>query len=156
MKKIVLILLIFYCNIASASTSYEATLRELWEKVVTERDIEYSEGFLCQDIKSFFERAVDELEPGEKTLIFFYPKNCRFDRLVADSNLFIEYEEFFDLAEDYGFQISYFTSQRHLVSFQDREEMEDFVESAFQSELNREEVPLYFPSKIIIAELVRQ
>lgn len=142
MKRIIHILLIFYSTFAFA----EAPLKELWDKISYERGIEGERGFLCRDVKAFFEKA------GEKELIFFYPKGCGFDHLTSGE--FLELEEFFELAEAYGYEITYCSSQRYLVSFEDRDEMEEFVRDTFGTELKEGDVPLYFPSKIIIAELI--
>lgn len=143
--KLVTLLLIFCCNIIFANTPYEGTLRELWDKISNETGIEDERGFLCQDIRGLLEETED------RTLLFFFPKKCGFD-YVTNKN-FIELEEFFDLAEDLGFEISYCSTQRVLVSFKDREEMAEFVRGVFDAELIEGEFPLYFPSKIIIASL---
>lgn len=141
MKRIINILLIFYSTLGFAETP----LRELWDKISYERGIAGEKGFLCQDVKSFFETS------GEKELIFFYPKGCGFDHLT--NGTFIELEEFFELAEAHGYEITYCSSQRYLVSFEDREQMEEFVKKIFGTELIEGDVPLYFPSKFIIAEI---
>ena len=139
--------LIFCFNVVFATTPYEGVLRELWDKISYERQIDDDRGFLCQDIKGLLETT------DERALIFFFPQKCGFDRLTNKN--FIELEEFFDLAQSYGFEISYCSSQRHLVSFKDREEMAEFVRDLFGAELVEGEIPLYFPSKIIIAEVVK-
>ncbi len=147
MKRIIAILTIFYCGVMSAQAPYQCMLKELWDKVSIEKEIATEQGFLSQDIKTFFEDA------PERALIFFFPKGCGFDRLVCDEEQFIDLEEFFELAESYGYSVPYCNSQRHLVSFESREEMAEFVCDVFGSELIEEEVPLFFPSRLIIAEL---
>lgn len=143
MERIIAIMLIFYSTIAFA----EIPLKELWDKISYERGMEGERGFLCQDVKAFFE------ETGGKELLFFYPKGCGFDHLT--NGTFIELEEFFELAETYGYEITYCSSQRYLVSFEDRDEIEEFVREVFGAELIEGDVPLYFPSKFIIAELIK-
>ncbi len=143
--RLLTLVLIFCFNVVFATTQYEGMLRELWDKVSYETGLDDERGFLCQDIQGLLENTED------KILLLFFPKKCGFDYLTNKN--FIELEEFFDLAERYGFEINYCSSQRHLVSFKDREEMAEFVTEVLGAELNEGEHPLYFPSKIIIASL---
>jgi len=145
MKRIIAILTIFYCAVATASTSYESMLEQLWDQVSTDMMLDQDRGFLSQDIHSFFEG-----EPSDR-LIFFFPKGSIFDQMVSDDRGFIDLEDFFEIADEYGYELSYCSSQRHLVSFKNRDEIEHFVKKVFNSELIEEEIPLYFPSKLIIA-----
>lgn len=147
MKRVLSILTIFYCAIASAATPYESMLEELWEKVSSDTMIESDEGFLCQDLKEFFKQAKGD------ALIFFFPKNCGFDRFVEKDGKFISMKHFFKLAKKYGYEVEYCSSQRHLVSFESRCEMTEFAREVFNSDLIDDEVPLYFPSRVIIAVL---
>jgi hypothetical protein len=143
--RLLTLIIIFYCNIIFATTPYEGMLKELWDKVSYEAGIDDERGFLAQDIQEFLENTEG------KALLFFFPKKCGFDFLT--NKKFIELEDFFDLAQEHGFEISYCSSQRHLVSFKDREEMEEFVRDVFGTELIEGEIPLYFPSKIMITIL---
>ncbi|MBS0628926.1 MAG: hypothetical protein JSS30_01730 [Verrucomicrobia bacterium] len=142
-----LFLLIFYCGTASGATTWQEVLKEFWQEFSNARQITTEQGFLCQDLKTFFEES-----PNEAILLFF-PKECGFDRITKAQ--FLDLEEFFALAESYGYEVTYCSFVRYLASFKTREEMGEFVKEVFGAELKEEDLPLYFPIKLVVAELLK-
>lgn len=154
MNKSIFITLVFCCNLAFANSLYQSKIEYLWNKFSYERQIDTPEGFLPLNVKEFLEKKANELEPGDKLLLAFYPTGSGFDYLSGST--FTEMEEFLPYVSELGFKIHFCCPQKHVAEFKDLKELEAFSEEILNIEITREDAPLRFPTKLVIAELIKK
>ncbi|NGX37590.1 MAG: hypothetical protein K1000chlam2_00746 [Chlamydiae bacterium] len=150
MKK-ALLSLIFCCNLAFAACPYEDQLNYFWEDVVHKRQAAKSV-FLPKDIKTLLEESAKEMKGGEHLLLGFFPQDCGFDQYTCGD--FIDMREFSQTIEALQFEVFFCLPQRHLVRFKHPAEMQAFIKKMFNTNIPLEEVPLQFPTKFFIVELI--
>ena len=148
--------LIFCCNLAFANCSYKSQVEYIWNKVSHERKIDTPAGYLPQNMTEFLTSSAAVMEEGDRLLLAFYPTECGFDYLVKETDQFTDMQEFFTLVQELDFKIIFCCPQRHLAQFENQEQIQAFVQKSFQTDLNREDPPLRFPTKIVLAELVKK
>jgi hypothetical protein len=153
MNKSILLSIIFCCNLAFAKCPYQSQVEYMWEKIVYARQIEPCGGYLPENVKEFLTSSACQMTRGESLLLAFYPTDCGFDYFVDNTDRFFDVKEFFTLVKELDLKIIFCCPQRHLAEFQSQEEIKKFIADTFCANLNREEVPLRFPTKIILAEI---
>lgn len=156
MNKAALLISIFCCQIAFANCPYQSQMKFLWEKLSHERKIDSKNGYLPSNIKEFLHTSRLQTKAGERLLIAFYPKECGFDYLAEETSRFIDIGDFLQEADRNGFKIIYCLPKRHLVEFQDKDQVIAFLNHTFSTRLIRENPPTKFFSKLVIAELEKK
>ena len=154
MNKSIFITLILACNLAFANSLYQSKIEYLWNKFSYERQIDTPEGFLPLSVTELLETKAEEMEAGERLLLAFYPTGSGFDYLSDGS--FTDMEEFFPYVRELGFKIHFCCPQKHIAEFKDENELKSFSKDVLSVEITREEAPLCFPTKLVIAELIKK
>jgi len=154
MNKSIFITLVLCCNLAFANSLYQSKIEYLWNKFSYERQIDTPEGFLPLNVKEFLETKSRELEAGERLLLAFYPTGSGFDYLSDGS--FTEMDEFLLYIKELGFKIHFCCPQKHIAEFKELKELETFSRDVLNVEIIREDAPLRFPTKLVIAELIKK
>lgn len=155
MKSLLFLILLTSLNFGFTQSLYERKVEEIWREVATYRKMDPREGFLIVDRETFFSEAEIKLSKGERMLICFYPKGSGFEYLVEDDGSFIEIKEFFSQIRERGFKVNFCMPYRHMASFENIEELKEFISKTFHTTLKEGKTPLFFPTKIVILEMFR-
>ena len=166
MKKIVAIFLLFtFLSVSIFASSYETKVFE-WQKNLKEylhleKPPEWS---YPQDVEYFLYTNANKQKSGDSLSFLFFPKRSTFDQIVVEDFSFLEMGHIKAIAKDMGYEVATLEYRRQCASFNDKEQLNNFLEKYFLSSLDQEKLKnlqpynedqgrLVFQTKVCVIEL---
>lgn len=153
MNKLFTAFLLLFIPFSAVHSNYYEYIDGIREELVLKKNINMGEGYFPHDCENFIREQAPAMMVGERLYLAFYPKQCGFDSLCEDASAFVDTKKFFSLVKQEGFKVISFAPHRHLASFENLEELNDFTLQFFQTPLKENVSITRFLTKVMVVEL---